>query len=305
MADALATLPLLYSGKGKDMREIPIPQHSGLLLQYFRNTLSTHNRVHLTEIPDKGEMITAQTLWIYLEVLLPAGTPTHIVAWGRDIYRYLPPGEYPPDLHRRAFIVQQSRKPEVEFVFRDYLTGSWYRALQETGRDPYGLGVSADLPLMHRFEHAQFTPTAKSENDEPLDARETIRAHRKVYETAAFAFVAVRERLSERGVVLVDAKEELDPDRQGEPMLIDDWFNGDCARMCLPEDIHEGRDPPFLDKERFRKLAERRWDGGPKVPLTFSEDEVREGMVGYHEALERISGMNLTRFRAELTDAEA
>jgi phosphoribosylaminoimidazole-succinocarboxamide synthase len=62
MGKVLGSLRLMYSGKGKDMWELPgHPEH---LLQVARNTLSTHNVVHLSEVPGKGELINSLSLYM-------------------------------------------------------------------------------------------------------------------------------------------------------------------------------------------------------------------------------------------------
>lgn len=294
MSNALAALPLAARGKGKDMRRIP--GRSGLLLQFFADRLSTHNVVHTSLIPGKGEIINAQSLFMCLEVF--EGISTHLIAWGRKIYDYLPEGDYPPDLHYRAVIVAERKKPKYEFIRRRYLCGSLYHKHYKFGKDPYGLGLERGLPLMYEFAEPVFTPTEKSDSDDevlyrvveaacPLETALTAMVHEQGYRF-----------LDSRGIRLIDEKAEAIGD-----LLTDDWLNGDCCRFALIEDICEGEEPPFLDKERFRKLAERKWGDGPKTPLTFSDEQIEYGIGGYFEAFERITGLLITDFRKKYLDS--
>lgn len=281
-------LPHLYRGKGKDLYDIPGRPDS--ILQVCRHTLSTHNIVHATEVPPKGSLIAAQTLFMHLSVL--DGIPNHIQEFGRDIYGVLPEGDYEPDLHHRAFVVRRARTPDTEFIIRSYLTGSLARALKKDGTDPYGLCLSPNLPLMFRFPQPVFTPTEKSKLDLPL--RASVVQDRSPLETslALKAFRQAQQYLHRRGLALIDAKFEL-----VDGLLIDDWLNGDCSRIARLSDIYEGEEPPFLDKEIFRQIAVRKWGSGAHVPLTFSESEIEEGLRGYHEAFELITGMSLREFQ--------
>lgn len=292
MSTALATLPLLYRGKGKDMYEIP--GHPELLLQVCRDSLSTHNVVHLTDIPSKGALVAAQTLFMHLRVF--DRIPCHIEEFGRDIYRVLD-GAYPKDLHHRAFVVRCAAKPDVEFIIRAFLAGSLAKALKDEERDPYGLGINHALPHMFRFPEPVFTPTEKSATDAPLLASDVRRRYPDETRLAFTAFRQAQDYLYHRGILLIDAKFEL-----SDGMLIDDWLNGDCARLARRSQMREGEEPPFLDKEVFRQIAVRKWDGGTKVPLDFTEDEVEEGLKGYHEGFELVTGMTLPEFQAAYLD---
>lgn len=286
-------LLLLYSGKGKNMWEIP--GQPTLLLQEFRNSLSTHNVVHASEIPGKGELIAAQTLFMGLEVL--TDTPQHLVAHGMKIYEYVPREVCPVDLHHRAFVVHKCRKPDIEYIFRDFNTGSMYKDIQEQGTDPYGHGLSPTLPRMHRFDRALFTPTEKSATDSPLRADAVGASYGAEMRVAEQVFVKARAYLAMKGITLIDAKFEV-----VDGLLIDDWLNGDCARMAFSAEIEEGIEPPFLDKERFRTIAQQRWGTGPRTPLTFSDDEIKTGLEGYYSAFAAITGLSISKFQRQYMD---
>lgn len=293
MSSMLESLPLISRGKGKDLRGIPGKPDLALML--FRDSLSTHNVSHLTDIPGKGEMILAQTLFMALNCL--NGLPTHIVEFGKQIYEVLPKGTYPEDLHRRALIVRLLPAPQVEFVFRRHLTGSLFKALQKDGKDPYGLGLGGDLKLMHRFPEFLLTPTEKSETDEPLMASDVEKNLPKDTEVARTAFSLAEAYLEQRGLVLVDAKFEL-----SNGVIVDDWLNGDCSRIVRASDIRIGEEPPFLDKEVFRQIAVRKWGEGERVPLHFNQEEIAEGLKGYREGFEAIANISLDEFREAYLD---
>ncbi len=109
--DMLESMPVLSSGKGKTLYEIP--GRPDVALMKFRDSLSTHNIVHASEIPGKGDLICAQTVFMAEEVLIPGGVATHLVAAGQGIYEILADGEYEPGLHNHAVIVLRRDKPLI------------------------------------------------------------------------------------------------------------------------------------------------------------------------------------------------
>jgi phosphoribosylaminoimidazole-succinocarboxamide synthase len=294
MDDPLLELPLAFPpGKGKDMREIP--GHPDLLLQVFRDSLSTHNVVHASEIPGKGELINAQTLFMAINVL--RGVKTHLSVWGTDIYDILPSGKYPYGFHYRSVIVRRSDVTPIEFIWRDYLCGSLYNKHYKFGLDPYGLNLPAGLSLMHHFPETVFTPTDKSKTDDERISHEIEKLYPDETKFTGEVYHIGSEYLAARGITLIDFKAEA----KG-TTLVDDWLNGDCCRMARTESIVEGREPPFLDKEPFRKMAEQKWADRPRTPLEFSQDEILAGLRGYHEAFEAVAGMSLREFKREYLD---
>ena len=229
---------------------------------------------------------------MYLNAL--RGISTHIEAWGSKIYdqAYLPEGEYAPDLHYRSMVVRLFPSgPTTEFIYRSYLTGSLYKAYT-AGQDPYGLGLSPDLPLLWQFPAPVFTPTDKSETDDPRPGETVAAELPDETNVTRKAYIQAQNYLADLGISLIDSKQEAIGG-----ILVDDFFNGDCSRMARTELVHVGKEPPFLDKEIFRGIAIRKWADGPRTPLVFTDHENRMGMAGYHEALELMTDMTLSEFR--------
>jgi len=220
------------------------------------------------------------------------GIPNHIEEFGRDIYRVLPEGDYEEDLHHRAFVVRRMRGPDTEFIYRAYLAGSLAKVLKEDGTDPYGHNLTSSLPCMYRFPEPIFTPTEKSKTDLPLRASAVSHRYPNETQMALSAFTQAQRYLYLRDIELIDAKFEL-----VDGILVDAWLNGDCARLARRADIREGVEPPFLDKEIFRQIAIRRWAGGERVPLAFTDEEIEEGLHGYHRGFELVTGMNVLQFQ--------
>ena len=288
----LKTLPHIHSGKVRDT--YLIPGDSDHLLMVASDRLSTHNVKHDTLVRQKGELLTALTVFYTFDVL--RGIPTHLEAYGEDVYRLFGGSAYDELLEQnigmRAMVVRKHTPTLREFIYRSYLTGSLYKAIQKQGTDPYGLGLTPELPLMYRFPEPIFTPTEKSENDEPVPSKETWDLFIQESMVTSLAYGRISDYLATRGITLIDGKFEA-----AGRVLIDEWGTGDCCRMAFEDEVREGEDPPFLDKEVFRKEAERIWSGGEKYPITFSDEVTASGGGRYHQGFEAITGVNLSSFQ--------
>jgi len=98
----------------------------------------------------------------------------------------------------------------VEFIFRGYLTGSLFQKFYSKGLpNPYGVNLEPGLKAMSPFSEPIFTPTDKSETDEPLNTEETIRCHSEATGALFKVFKLVRNHLRGIGLELVDSKFEV------------------------------------------------------------------------------------------------
>jgi phosphoribosylaminoimidazole-succinocarboxamide synthase len=280
-------LPHFHSGKVRDTYEIP--DRPDLLLMVASDRISTHNVKHRSFVPSKGHLLNALTVFWTSHVF--QGVPHHIHAFGLDIYSELPVAAYPTDLHMRGMVVRKTKPDPREFIWRNNLTGSLWGAYK-VGRDEYDLGLEENLPKMHRFQPAIFTPTRKSENDEPLRSRFVRRQYPESTAHTGLLFERMTQYLHERGITLIDGKFEA-----AKGLIVDEWGTGDCCRFAWTKDVRTGMDPPWLDKENFRQAAIAAWNGGPKVPLEFEMSVVEEGVRKYHEAFEAITSMSLSQFQ--------
>lgn len=292
-------IPLQQISVGKVRHLFEIPGNDEHLLMVASDRISTHDVVHDTEIPGKGENLTALTIFWATQVF--AGyIETHIEAFGKTIYDYVDV-ELPADLHRRALIIRKHDVPQREFVWRSYLIGSLYKAYKK-GEDPYGIEFPPGLPKMYRFPHRVFTPTVKGKLvDTPLNALRVSQLHFDETRTTEKAYQLIGEYLALRGIVLVDGKFEA----AGE-VLVDEFGTGDCCRMAYARDIERagqfGEEVAWLDKQVARDLAEQMWDEKSKYPLTFDADQVKGIARRYDEAFKAIVGVWLPDWQAKFLD---
>jgi len=276
----LENLPFLGAGKSRDM--YAVPGRADLLLIVASNRISTHNIVHLSLIARKGEVLTALVVFWCREVLEPAGIRHHVVAFGKAIYDYLPGSkdDYPDDLHLRAIVVRKLTIDPVEYIYRWHLTGSLYNDYYKKGLpDPYGLDLSPGLPKMYRFDEPIFTPTEKSETDDPLPFRLVKRDYPTSCQLSFRTASLIANHLAGKGITCVDTKEETGRDEEENLYMADEFGTPDCSRFALTSEIREGEDPPWLDKQLARDEAERIWKEKEKFPIKFS-DEVEYMLTG-------------------------
>lgn len=301
---ALSYLPLIHQGKTRDT----FPAMPGYRLIVATNRLSTHDVVHKSEVPHKGEVLTALTIFWIKEVLEPAGIPHHLAAYGKDVYGGISGKreDYPENLHHRAIVVGELEMIPVEFIVRARLMGSLYKNYYVDSKhlkpNPYGIELSPDLSLMSEFDPPIFTPTDKSETDDPINSLETARRYTQAYSLMVKMFTLARKYLSERGIDLCDSKFEFGFDRNGLVRVGDEIFTPDSSRYSESLKIVLGQEPPWLDKQIARNEAQRIWGKEPKYPLEFSS-EIIEGLSRtYLDIFSRITGMSLGDFQKKFLD---
>lgn len=265
--------------------------------------LSTHNVVHKSLVPYKDEVLTALTIFWLVDVLGKNNIRHHLIAYGKEVYDYLPgkPKDYPADLHYRAIVVRTLDMYPIEFILRKYLAGSLWRLLRDGKKNPYG-HLGCRPVLMMSFRTPLFTPTKKSETDDPLRASIVWAKHPSVVALFRKAYNLARKHTNRVGIEIVDLKGEAGQDEQGRSVIADEFGTPDCCRFCEKDEIILGQEPAWLDKELARKEAERIWGRGPRVPLEFSSVVVSHLSTTYLDIFERIVGMPLAQFKRERLD---
>ncbi len=306
---AIAGLDPINQGKTRDLFPAKIKTGPKVGEECLNITatdrLSTHNVVHESTIPKKGEVLTALTVFWLTQIFPAAGIPHHLLAYGKQIYDFLdgPHDAYPENLHHRSIIVEKLRVAPVEFIFRDRLGGSlWSKFYSKGLPNPYGIDLPSGLQLMSPFDEPLFTPTEKSETDEPLTTADVEKQYPAESELSRKSFVVTRDLLRSKGIAELDGKFEVGCRPDGTPVMIDEIATPDTCRFCRQDDIVLGVDPPYLDKEVARIEAMKMWGNGPKVPLTFSSDVVKHLTNTYLQIFAGITGVELDEFQCKILD---
>ena len=292
---AVSGLECVHQGKVRDT--FSIPNYPDLLLSVATDRVSTHNIIHESTIPKKGYTLTALTVF-WMKEKLP-GIRTHLVAYGSDIFNFIHGQESPDDLLLRALVIRKLVMIPVEFVFRSRMAGSLWKDYYQKGlSNPYGLELPPGLQLMSPFEHTVFTPTDKSETDDPLKAAEVAQRYPDAHQLALKAYEMGRAFAAHRGIEIIDGKFEVGIDSAGQVVLADECLTPDSCRFVRDDGIIVGQEPAWLDKQNLREEAERVWAGGKKVPIAFSPDVIRGTTLRYEDIIDQLTDDSLMLFQA-------
>jgi len=261
------------------------------LLMVASDRISAFDVVLPTDIPDKGRVLTALTLF-WLERTADI-VPNHLLT--ADVREFPAPFTGDPELAGRAMLVKRARMVPIECVARGYLSGSgWkeYRSSQAVCgvRLPEGLRESDRLP------GPIFTPATKAEtgHDENISLE---RAAELIGEGLAQRLreltIAVYERGAEvaweRGIIVADTKFEFGF-ADGELILCDEVMTPDSSRFWPADRYEPGGAQPSFDKQYVRDWLDAcGWDHEPPPP-DLPADVVEQTAARYREAYERLTG---------------
>lgn len=275
----------LYSGKVRDLYRTPENQ----LLFVASDRISAYDWVMPTEIPDKGKILTALSIWWFDQ--LKDIVPNHVIST-----------EVPDSVAGRAMICKSLDMFPVECVARGYLTGSGlveYKANQMVCGNllPAGLVDGSKLP------NPIFTPATKAElgeHDENVDFNHVVKTIGKEDATALRDLtIAIYERAEQiarqQNVILADTKFEFGRGMDGQILLADEVLTPDSSRYWPAEKWAPGGSQPSFDKQFLRDWLtspSSGWDrSGHTPPPALPPEVVISTHDKYVEAYERLTGL--------------
>jgi phosphoribosylaminoimidazole-succinocarboxamide synthase len=287
VAQAIPGWRHIYTGKVRDLYEPVEPHPRGdVMLVVASDRISAYDWVLPTEIPGKGAVLTALTLWWFDK--LRDIVPDHTVE-----------APVPDEVAGRAMICQRLDMFPVECVARGYLTGSGLVEYRASG-SVCGVALPAGLLDGSRLPGPIFTPATKAEvgeHDEnvTLDAvaalvgREDAEALRHL--TLAVYGLA-HEIARAKGIVLADTKFEFGRDAAGRIVLADEVLTPDSSRFWPAETWEPGHAQPSYDKQFVRDWLTSPasgWDRhGDTPPPALPDDVVDKTRQRYLEAYDRL-----------------
>ncbi|OCL87559.1 Phosphoribosylaminoimidazole-succinocarboxamide synthase [Aliarcobacter thereius] len=184
---------------------------------------------------------------------------------------------------------------QFELIFRNYLTGSLFQALQDN-LDPYGLNLPKDLKEWHKFDNAIFTPTTKGLKDEPLKSADVREVFPEIIEKLENLFKSFTKFAEERGIIVVDTKFEVFVEEDGTWVLGDEILTPESSRF-IPKEEFLKANFVSMDKQILRDFGKKEnWKEQAKS-LKASEklevkvpQEIKDKILnGYKTILERLS----------------
>jgi phosphoribosylaminoimidazole-succinocarboxamide synthase len=284
---ALTDYAQIAAGKVRELYRVD----DELLLLVASDRISAYDWVLPTEIPDKGAVLTAMSVF-WFEALGDI-VPNHLVA--DDDPRI------PAEVRGRALLVRSLDMIQFECVARGYLTGSGLIDYRATGA-VCGVALPAGLVEASRLDEPIFTPATKAplgEHDENItfdrmaaDAGAEMAAELRDLTLAVYRRGA--EIAEKAGVILADTKLEFGRDASGRIVLGDEVLTPDSSRYWPLDGYQAGRVQPSYDKQYVRDWLtspESGWDrrsNTPPPPLP--AEVVAATRAKYVEAYERVTG---------------
>lgn len=282
----LTHYPLFRRGKVRDVYDL-----GEELLLVATDRLSTFDVVMPTEIPDKGRLLTATSLWWFDQIA--DIVPNHLVDQSLgDLNLNDAERDY---LAGRTTRGRKAERIDIECVVRGYLAGSGWKEYQAHGTLA-GLPLPDGLQLGSALPHPVFTPAIK--NDAGHDENISVaRLHQEIDPTLAEALERISLALYERasgiaakaGFVLADTKFEFGF-IDGTLSLIDEVLTPDSSRYWEASQLEPGKEPPSFDKQLIRDWVETTgWNKqapGPTIPAEI----VAEARDRYQAVRDRLAG---------------
>ena len=245
----------LSAGKVREIYEID----DETLLMVVSDRISAYDHILDTEIPDKGRVLTAMSLFFFDAI----DFPNHLAGPIDD-------PRIPEEVLGRAMVCHKLKMVPFECVVRGYLTGSGLKEYQETG-EVCGIALPEGLVEASKLPEPIFTPATKAEigdHDENVSfdkvveklgearANELREASIRIYSQAA-------ELAADKGIILADTKFEFGLDEAGNLVLADEVLTPDSSRYWPMDGYEEGKVQPSFDKQYVRNWltsAKSGWD---------------------------------------------
>ena len=277
----------VYTGKVRDLYEPTTPHPRGdVMLVVASDRISAFDWVLPTEIPGKGAVLTALTLWWFDR--LRDIVPDHTVE-----------APVPAEVEGRAMVCQRLDMFPVECVARGYLTGSGLTEYRANG-EVCGVPLPEGLVDGSRLPTPIFTPATKADlgdHDENVSfdavaARIGSADAEALRDLTLAIYGRAHEIAADRGVILADTKIEFGRDASGQIVLADEVLTPDSSRFWPMAEWEPGHAQPSYDKQFVRDWLTSPasgWDRhGDTPPPALPDDVVDRTRQRYLEAYDRL-----------------
>ena len=278
----------IYSGKVRDLYEPVEPHPQGdVVLVVASDRISAYDWVLPTEIPGKGAILTALSLWWFDQIR--DIVPNHTVE-----------APVPAEVQGRAIVCRRLTMFPVECVARGYLTGSGLAEYRATG-EVCGIALEPGLVDGSRLAEPIFTPATKAqvgEHDENVSfaaVEQAVGAQdaATLRDLTLRVYTRAHELAAARGIVLADTKFEFGRDASGAILIGDEVLTPDSSRFWPADAWEPGHAQPSYDKQFVRDWLtspESGWDRhGDTPPPPLPPDVVERTRQRYLEAYDRLA----------------
>ncbi len=292
----------IASGKVREMYAVGT-EH---VLIVATDRISAYDFILPTEIPDKGAVLTAMTLW-WLEHLTDV-VPNHLVTANV--------GDYPAELQKyadvlrgRSMLCRRLEMFPIECVARGYLAGSGWTDYTSSGAVcghvlPSGLADGSPLP------EPIFTPATKATtgHDLNISVAETAEiigadAADALERLTLAVYTRAVELARKRGIIIADTKLEFGRDDTGAIVLGDEVLTPDSSRFWPTATWQPGGPQPSYDKQYVRDWLTSPASGWDRhsgaAPPPLPADVVARTREKYVEAYEQLTGRSFADYLAK------
>jgi phosphoribosylaminoimidazole-succinocarboxamide synthase len=244
------------------------------LLMVATDRVSAFDVVMDEGLAGKGILLTQISLYWFARA--GAITQHHLV--DDHAARLVALGKDYPELQYRSMIVKKLTPLPIEAVVRGYLSGSGWKAYQQSGK-LFEYDLSGDLLESSQLAKPLFTPTTKvaSGHDMPIDCIDAAKLigealFQRVHDLSIELYQMGVERADASDIILADTKFEFGTDAEGELYLIDEILTPDSSRYWPKGKYVPGNAQPSYDKQFVRDYLESLdWDKTPPAPTLPAE----------------------------------
>ena len=279
---------LIHQGKVRDTHSF----QDGQLLMVSTDRISAYDVVMPNGIPNKGAVLNQMSkFWFNRTSHI---VPNHLIDIALDTENV----DLEPSIKRRAMIVHEAKRIDIECVARGYITGSALEEYESTGSIT-GLEIPEGMVEGDKFDRPIFTPATKAEegHDENITLQEmgkligpsladqlkdlTIRVYKFAHDYA-----------SKRGIIIADTKMEFGF-INNKIHLIDELLTPDSSRFWDEAGYKPGKRQPNFDKQFVRDwLNSQEWNREPPAP-TLPPEIVSRTSSRYEEAFNKLVGTKI------------
>ena len=279
--------PLVAKGKVREVFDM-----GDALLIVATDRVSAFDVVMEEGLAGKGILLTQISLYWFAQA--GAITQHHLVK--DHTARIAELGRDYPELRYRSMIVKKLTPLPIEAVVRGYLSGSGWKAYQESGK-LFEYDLPCDLQESSQLPQPLFTPTTKaaSGHDMPIDFIDAAKLigenpFQRIHDLSIELYQMGVERADTADIILADTKFEFGTDAEGQIYLIDEILTPDSSRYWSKNTYQPGGAQPSYDKQFVRDYLESlEWDKAPPAPA-LPANVLAGTLDRYIEAYVKITG---------------
>ena len=279
---------LIHQGKVRDTHSF----QDGQLLMVSTDRISAYDVVMPNGIPNKGAVLNQMSkFWFNRTSHI---VPNHLIDIALDTENI----DLEPSIKRRAMIVHEAKRIDIECVARGYITGSALEEYESTCSIT-GLEIPAGMVEGDKFDQPIFTPATKAEegHDENITLQEMGKLigpslADKLKDLTIRVYKFAHDYASKRGIIIADTKMEFGF-INNKIHLIDELLTPDSSRFWDEAGYKPGKRQPNFDKQFVRDwLNSQEWNRAPPAP-TLPQKIVSRTSSRYEEAFNKLVGTKI------------